>query len=622
MAGVMPPKIRIGTLVPSTRPVGKPKRKKAAPPATPCGCDEPDIGEDADDGKTVCRNCGTQISECNIVNEVQFEETAGGAAQVQGAVVGQHARHANTMGEWGRRMGDSNRSRSVELEREAAAVIGALGARYDIEEDIRAEAKGFFSLIANSTFHRGRRTDQIAGCCLYYVCRKRPEKALMLIDFAEHVGANVFHFGELYKDLLKRYGFSTDTESRVQHLIDWEELIMRYCKKLDFGPATKDVASDSLRILKRMRRDWIATGRHPAGLAGACLLLGARMNNFNRSVREIVYVLKISDQTIAKRVYEFRQTKSATLSLAEFREKALKIKHSANPPALENSKRKQKQFATLKRKRSEQHERSAGLDESLQEGIPPEVLEEPPRKRGRQFKPEPVVLTDEDLIEEAVLEAEIQETMDEEVVQEAGDEVSRQKAADRAKALAYREREAADAQARKRRDTAGMSSWWNPQTPSTQQTLADAEDGIEGHPVEEYTAEQLELEFCNDPEVDNCLLSQEEVKLKEGIWLAHNDDWLREHYAREMRKKALAKGGKGAKGRKKKGRAQSQGNLRLDADGNIVVEESVPEEQPVDDGEDYEAENEEDENAFEQAMDHAEEEELFASDSEGTDLFE
>jgi transcription factor IIIB subunit 2 len=72
--------------------------------------------------------------------------------------------------------------------------------------------------------------------------------------------------------------------------------------------------------------------------------------------------------------------------------------------------------------------------------------------------------------------------------------------------------------------------------------------------LELVTAEQLEEEFRDDPEVENCVLSGQAAIEKEKIWLYHNEDWLREQYEKELLKKiAAAKGANKPKnGRKKK----------------------------------------------------------------------
>lgn len=38
---------------------------------------------------------------------------------------------------------------------------------------------------------------------------------------------------------------------------------------LDFGPQTHEVTMTALRLVQRMKRDWMHTGRRPSGLCGA-----------------------------------------------------------------------------------------------------------------------------------------------------------------------------------------------------------------------------------------------------------------------------------------------------------------------------------------------------------------
>lgn len=49
--------------------------------------------------------------------------------------------------------------------------------------------------------------------------------------------------------------------------------------------------------------------------------------------------------------------------------------------------------------------------------------------------------------------------------------------------------------------------------------------------------EVTEEEFANDPEVINCLLTEEERKIKEQLWLNENKDWLRQQQEKEFRAK-------------------------------------------------------------------------------------
>lgn len=114
--------------------------------------------------------------------------------------------------------------------------------------------------------------------------------------------------------------------------INPEDLILRFCEKLDFGRETMKVAKDAVRIVQRMNRDWMTPGRRPAGICGAALILAARMNNFRRTVREVVYVVKVQEQTILHRLDEFKGTESSGLTVEEFRTIDLERLAEADPP--------------------------------------------------------------------------------------------------------------------------------------------------------------------------------------------------------------------------------------------------------------------------------------------------
>lgn len=96
---------------------------------------------------------------------------------------------------------------------------------------------------------------------------------------------------------------------------------------------------DAIRICSRFNRDWLVVGRRPSGICGAALYIAARMNNFRRSVSEIVQVVKIGDTTLRKRLTEFGKTGSAELSVESFR--GVWIEEEGAPPAFEKSREKE-----------------------------------------------------------------------------------------------------------------------------------------------------------------------------------------------------------------------------------------------------------------------------------------
>ena len=129
-----------------------------------------------------------------------------------------------------------------------------------------------------------------------------------------------------------------------------EDLILRFAQRLEFGTEHMKVANDAVRIVQRMTRDWLTHGRRPAGICGAALILAARMNNFRRTVREVVYVVKVQEQTIFKRLDEFKVTESSGLTVEEFR--TIDLEREAEPPAFYE----QQNSGTKKKTRKRKHE--------------------------------------------------------------------------------------------------------------------------------------------------------------------------------------------------------------------------------------------------------------------------
>ncbi|KAM0720441.1 hypothetical protein Q7P37_004577 [Cladosporium fusiforme] len=597
----MPPR----RIIPGRRPAlpgGGRKKPSIAQGKAKC-CDEPDIQDR--DGAKICTNCFTQISESNIVADVTFEENANGAATVQGGFIGENSRHANTINTNAfRRMGGGERNNIEEIRRRGQQELQSIYPRVPITDVmIVQQAQAIWTMAANNNFTAGRTLPEVVGACLYAACRRSADNDILLIDIAEVIKINVFRLGEVYKGMCKEL-YIGKGDLHFQHMMDIENLILKYCRRLEFGDATNQVAEDAIKIVRRMKRDWIATGRHPSGLCGACIILAARMNNFRRTVREVVYVSKIADITIAKRIEEFRRTKSAALTVSQFRKYGERLKHQHDPPAIHDSEMKLKKLEDKKRKRqAAMNERLASqepivVDDQIESGSeagtpapsttdesedsqrrkrarvsPPSANQEEPRfdsdgfaiparpvsidpalkdvqedeneedpapkKRGRPKKvaPAPVQISEEELLVESELQQQIEEALDDNEVNEQRDKLLKEHEEERSKVSALAQREIDAQRIQARRDASGIT--WHNSTAHNQ--------------LELVTAEQLEEEFKDDPEVENCVLSGQAAIEKEKIWLYHNEDWLREQYEKELLKKiAAAKGANKPKGGRKK----------------------------------------------------------------------
>jgi transcription factor IIIB subunit 2 len=172
----------------------------------------------------------------------------------------------------------------------------------------------------------------------------------MLIDFSDLLQVNVFELGHTYLQLVQTLNLRLP-------LVDPSHYISRFAALLEFGEETHKVATDAVRLVQRFDRDWMTRGRRPAGICGAALLLAARMNNFRRSVEEIVQVVKIADTTLKKRLDEFKATPSGGLTLSDFRN--VWLEEEMDPPAFTKGKEREE----AEREARERAERGELTDE-------------------------------------------------------------------------------------------------------------------------------------------------------------------------------------------------------------------------------------------------------------------
>ena len=77
--------------------------------------------------------------------------------------------------------------------------------------------------------------------------------------------------------------------------------VLRYANKLELGAKTHEVSVTAARLMQRMKRDWLHMGRRPSGLCGAALLMAARLHGFNRTVDDIIKIVRVHQSTVKKR---------------------------------------------------------------------------------------------------------------------------------------------------------------------------------------------------------------------------------------------------------------------------------------------------------------------------------
>ena len=219
-----------------------------------------------------------------------------------------------------------------------------------LSDVVSLAATRLYTLAVEHKFTKGRKSLNVVAVCLYVACRQKETRNYMLIDFSDllqvkphfslllylthsYSQVNVFELGHTYLQLVQTLNLRLP-------LVDPSHYISRFAALLEFGDETHKVATDAIRLVQRFDRDWMTKGRRPAGVCGACLLLAARMNNFRRSVEEIVQVVKIADTTLRKRLKEFKETPSGALTLTDFR--TVWLEEEMDPPAFIKGKEKER----------------------------------------------------------------------------------------------------------------------------------------------------------------------------------------------------------------------------------------------------------------------------------------
>lgn len=288
-----------------------------------CGHTQFDVNRYTAAGDVSCLRCGTVMEENPIVSEVQFGESSSGAAMVQGAMVGADQARATFAG--GRQNAMESREQTLS---NGKRKIKRIAAALKIPDYIAEAAGEWFRLALTLNFVQGRRSNNVLATCLYVACRKERTHH-MLIDFSSRLQISVYSLGATFLKMVKALHITS------LPLADPSLFIQHFVEKLDFKEKATKVAKDAVKLAHRMAADWIHEGRRPAGIAGACVLLAARMNNFRRSHAEIVAVSHVGEETLQRRLNEFKKTKAGTLSVKSFRE--VENLESSNPPSFEKN---------------------------------------------------------------------------------------------------------------------------------------------------------------------------------------------------------------------------------------------------------------------------------------------
>ncbi|EGC37147.1 hypothetical protein DICPUDRAFT_6794, partial [Dictyostelium purpureum] len=289
----------------------------------------------SNDGSVVCTDCGTIKDSANIVSEISFGDNS--------SIVGTFVSATRRTGSSYRSLGGRD-SRAMSLEN-ARRRLDEIATSLKIRTHHIDSAQRSFELAMENNFTKGRKTKLVAASCLYVVCR-REKTPHLLIDFSEVLQVNVFTLAHTFLQLIKLLNIQLP-------IVDPSLFIYRFSSSLEFGSQTKEVTATANKLVARMKRDWMCTGRKPSGICGAALYIASKIHGFKRSMKEIVHIVKIGESTLLARLEEFRRTPSASLRFSEFDE--MEIEEECDPPSFTRNRLKEQ--LELEAKQKEQKER-------------------------------------------------------------------------------------------------------------------------------------------------------------------------------------------------------------------------------------------------------------------------
>lgn len=309
---------------------------------------------------------------------------------------------------------------------------------------------------------------------------------------------------------------------------------MRFATKLEFGEKTHEVTMTAQRLVQRMMKDSIHSGRRPSGLCGAALLIAARMHDYSRTPMDIVRIVKIHESTLRKRLIEFGDTPSSMLTLDEFM--AVDLEAEQDPPAFKAARKRDKERL---QKMPEHEAEFTDLQREIDNYLDQELRRGSRKRRSDMSESEE---TDK-FIRSSTLDV-INECLGE----NADDPDLNNKPYSRGIAP----------------DIAAMCA------PIVDYKKFD----MENEQTNQSESGELDIEGLDDEEINGYIMTEDESKYKDEMWNKLNADYLKEAKAKEER---LAREKEEGKPEKKKRRVSRKKNIGPSSTAGEAIEKMLQE---------------------------------------------
>ncbi|XP_028252631.1 transcription factor IIIB 90 kDa subunit-like isoform X2 [Parambassis ranga] len=506
-------------------------------------CGGSDIDVDQARGSAVCTGCGSVLEDNIIVSEVQFVEGSGGVSSAVGQFVSADGPVKAPLLGSGFHTSVGKESRAQTLQ-SGKRQIQQLGSQLQLNQHCLDTAFNFFKLVVSKHLTRGRKTEHVIAACLYLVCRTEGTPH-MLLDLSDLLQVNVYILGKTFLLLARELCINAPA-------IDPCLYIPRFAHMLEFGMKTHEVSMTALRLVQRMKRDWMHTGRRPSGLCGAALLVAARMHKFRRSVRDVISVVKVCQTTLRKRLTEFEDTPTSQLTIDEFMK--VDLEQECDPPSFTAGQHKAK-MQQLEQELARKLDEVEGEISCYKDEIETELEKSRPKLRGiyaaysKEINPE-----DDEVLSSLSEHEEVEDTdfhaTTEHLTQDFLSQVIQEEKGQGRKTVNddVRVQEEGPEEEVEPQEEAGPQHQVAPlaiilgNLPSaaslslqeTFQTFDKAEAG--GSPDDEQSESgELDLNGIDDQEIDKYILNDKEVQVKTELWMKQNAEYLQEQKEKEER---------------------------------------------------------------------------------------
>uniref|UniRef100_A0A3Q0SYK6 Transcription factor IIIB 90 kDa subunit n=1 Tax=Amphilophus citrinellus TaxID=61819 RepID=A0A3Q0SYK6_AMPCI len=494
-------------------------------------CGGSDIDVDQARGSAVCTGCGSVLEDNIIVSEVQFVEGSGGVSSAVGQFVSADGPVKAPLLGSGFHTSVGKESRAQTLQN-GKRQIQQLGSQLQLNQHCLDTAFNFFKLVVSKHLTRGRKTEHVIAACLYLVCRTEGTPH-MLLDLSDLLQVNVYILGKTFLLLARELCINAPA-------IDPCLYIPRFAHMLEFGVKTHEVSMTALRLVQRMKRDWMHTGRRPSGLCGAALLVAARMHKFRRSVKDVISVVKVCQTTLRKRLTEFEDTPTSQLTIDEFMR--VDLEQECDPPSFTAAQHKAK-MQQLEQELAKKLDEVEGEISCYKNEIETELEKSRPKLRGiyaayakednREVLSSPSE-PEEAEGEDAEFQAATQHLTEDFLCQVIQEEQGRGTKGDHS--VSEQEAEPEKEEAGPHRQVAPLTSILgkleSAASLSLQQTFQTTDTS---EPGDQSQNEELDLEGIDDQEIDKYILNEKEVQVKTELWMKQNAEYLKEQKEKEER---------------------------------------------------------------------------------------